>query len=236
VTVAPERLERWLAGFAERHGEVAFRVPGDAAGAGTGTATGTATVTATALDGAVAECRVPFPPLRLPGSGAGVRLPAALVAHALRERRVGVLLARLGGHAAGLFVGSRLVSSKVGARHVQGRTAAGGWSQQRFARRREGQARVATGAAADVAARVLLPAAADLDALVVGGDRRAVAAVLEDPRLGPLRGLVTEPFLDVPDPRQRVLEAAPAAFRAVRIRVLEPRVGDGAAGEGPEQT
>jgi hypothetical protein len=238
--VAPERLGRWLAGFAERHGDVAFSLAPGGPGAGTGTAAVSATVivtvTATALDGALAECRVPFPPLILSDSRAGAELPAALVAHALRERRVGVLLARLGGHAAGVFDGPRLVDSKVGARHVQGRTAAGGWSQQRFARRREGQARVAAGAAADVAARVLLPAAADLDALVVGGDRRAVAAVLEDPRLGALRGLVTEPFLDVPDPRQRVLEAAPAAFRAVRIRVLEPGVEGGAAGEGPEET
>src|SRR5690606_33729063 len=75
-----------------------------------------------APDGALAECHVPFPPL------AGAEDPvAALVAHVSRERRVGVLLVRLGGYAAGVFQGSELVDSKVGARLVQGRTAAGGW-------------------------------------------------------------------------------------------------------------
>ena len=219
VRVAPDRLARWLAGFAERHGPPVA------------VSDGPDLVTVRAEDGSLAEVVVPFPPLA-PGDGDPLD---RLLAHALADRRVGVLLARLGGHAAAVFDGPRLVASKVGSRHVQGRTAAGGWSQQRFARRREGQARVAAAAAADVAARVLLPAAPDLEAVVLGGDRRAVAAVLEDPRLGALRGLVTEPFLDVPDPRQRVLEAAPQAFRAVRVRVLEAGVGGDAAGQGPER-
>ena len=211
VDVAPERLERWLTDFADRHGDVLW----------TATAEG---VRGVAADGATALCVVPFPPL--PPSDSGPL--AALVSHARQERRVAVLLARLGGHAAGVFEGDRLVASKVGSRHVQGRSAAGGWSQQRFARRREGQARGAAGAAADVAARVLLPEVGALHALVLGGERRAVAAVLDDPRLAPLRPLVTQPFLDVPDPRQRVLEAAPADFRAVRIRVRDPGEREGA--------
>ena len=123
---------------------------------------------------------MPFPPLR--GS-----LPGDLVAHALADRRVGVLLVRLGGYAAGVFDGTRLVASKVGSRQVHGRSAAGGQSQQRFARRREGQARQALAAAADTAAAVLLPAVSTLDAVVLGGDRRAVDEVLTDPRLAPLR-------------------------------------------------
>ena len=40
----------------------------------------------------------------------------------------------------GVAEGDRLVASKVDSYYVQGRTAAGGWSQQRFARRRENQA------------------------------------------------------------------------------------------------
>ena len=91
-----------------------------------------------------------------------------------KERCVGVLLVRLGGHAAGVFSGSELMSSKVGSRLVHGRSAAGGQSQQRFARRREGQVRVALQDAVAVAIRILLPAAADLDAVVLGGDRTAV--------------------------------------------------------------
>jgi hypothetical protein len=81
---------------------------------------------------------------------------AGLIAeHAAADRAVGVLLVRLGGFAAGVFAGSppRLVSSKTGSRLVYGRSAAGGTSQQRFARRRENQAASALAAAADTAER-----------------------------------------------------------------------------------
>jgi len=148
-----------------------------------------------------------------------------LLAHVRADRRVGVLLVRRGGHAAGVFDGDRLVASKVGSRQVQGRSAAGGWSQQRFARRREGQARQALAAAADVAARVLLPEKPGLDAVVVGGDRGGVNLVLADPRLAPLRPLVQQRRLDVPDPKLAVLRGTPAMFRAVDITVTEPPSG-----------
>ncbi|MGN6245424.1 MAG: acVLRF1 family peptidyl-tRNA hydrolase [Motilibacteraceae bacterium] len=133
---------------------------------------------------------------------------------------VGLLLVRRGGYAAGVDVGGSLVASKVGSRHVQGRTAAGGWSQQRFARRREGQTREAVQAAAEPAARVLLPHAGELVAVVTGGDRTLVADVLEDPRLAPLRPLVAERFLDVADPKRDVLEQAAARARCVLIHLL----------------
>jgi Actinobacteria/chloroflexi VLRF1 release factor len=205
VAVDPERLAGWLARFSERHGS--------------GTCTcGEAAVVLTGADGAVAECHVPFPPLRVdPAAPYG-----GLVTHAVADRRVGVLLVRMGGNAAGVFDGTRLVASKVGSRHVQGRSAAGGWSQQRFARRREGQARVALAAAVEVAERVLVPAASGLDAVVVGGDRRAVQSVLADPRLAVLRPMVVEPHLDVADPRRRVLEQTARQFRSVQVRVLDP--------------
>ncbi|RJL36084.1 acVLRF1 family peptidyl-tRNA hydrolase [Bailinhaonella thermotolerans] len=199
IDVAPERLRRWLDGFAERHGAVTRE-------------TGPDVVRLTAADGAVAECHVPFPPLT----------GGDLVAHALADRRAGVLLVRLGGYAAGVFEGTRLVASKVGARLVHGRSAAGGWSQQRFARRRDKQAAEALGDAADVAARVLLPRVPGLDGVVLGGDRRAVDALREDRRLAPLFALETGPFLPVPDPRLAVLQRTPDAFRAVRVRLVEP--------------
>lgn len=205
VGVEAERVEGWLTRFAGRHG------------ATTWTAT-EATVIVTAADGAVAECRVPFPPLvAAPGSAYG-----GIVAHAVTDRRVGVLLVRLGGFAVGVFEGTRLVGSKVGSRQVHGRSSAGGWSQQRFARRREGQVKVALAAAADLATTMLVPAARSLDAVVLGGDRRSVDTVLADGRLAPLRPLVAEPLLDVPDPRLKVLQGTPAMFRAVRIRIEEP--------------
>ena len=219
VSVDPERLAGWLTRFGESHGEATC-------------ATSATAVVLTAADGTVADCQVPFPPLRCDPSDRfdPVR---ELVAHGLVDRTVGVLLVRMGGHAAGVFAGSRLMSSKVGSRQVHGRSAAGGWSQHRFARRREGQVRVALQAAADTVAGVLVPAAATLDAVVLGGDRRAVETVLDDPRLAGLRRLVTEPFLDVPDPRLRILEQTPRQFRAVRVRLLDPPPPDSTELSGP---
>ena len=104
-----------------------------------------------------------------------------LLAHVRRERVVGVLLVRLGGHAAGVFSGRRLVDSKVDNRFVKGRHKKGGSSQRRFERRREEQARMALEQAADTAAQVLLPHRADLDALVLGGDRSALREVIGGP-------------------------------------------------------
>jgi len=230
VEVGPDRFARWCAGFAERHGGIAggARLVADEA------SDGGEAVELVAADGSVATCHVPFPPLRAEGGsererGAvadldldlGLDLVGLLAAHALAPRTVGVLLVRRGGFAVGVFEGERLAESKVGARHVQGRTKAGGWSQQRFARRREGQAREAYNAAADTAARILLPHVARLDALIVGGDAGAIGVLRTDARLKPLWAKETAPFLNVGDPRMAELRKAPDGFRAVRIRLVE---------------
>ncbi|WP_084958253.1 acVLRF1 family peptidyl-tRNA hydrolase [Thermoactinospora rubra] len=204
VEVPPERLHRWIDGFAGRHGPVQASA-------------GPLVVRLVAEDGAVAEFTVPFPPLE-----PAAPYVARLVAHARRDRTVGVALVRLGGFAAGVFRGEELVASKVGSRHVQGRTAAGGWSQQRFARRRAGQADKALEAAADAVAGVLLPRLGELEAVVLGGDRRAVDRLRADPRLAPVLAKECPPFLDVPDPRLAVLRDTPRLFRAVRVRVVDP--------------
>ncbi len=136
-----------------------------------------------------------------------------------------MLLVRLGGYAAGVFAGSppELVTSKTGSRPVHGRSAAGGWSQHRFARRREKQAAEALDAAAGAAVRVFGAFPAELDAVVLGGDRRTAAGLRDEPRLRPYLALATERFLTVPDPRLPVLRDSPRLFRAIRIRVTEPR-------------
>ena len=221
MEVAPERLAGWLDSFAQRHGDVVLE-PGRQA------------VAFRAADGAVAECHVPFPPLAgvsaagpgtgPPADGAVAEAAARICAHALAARTVGVLLVRLGGYAAGVFIGpdAELAASKVGSRLVHGRSAAGGTSQHRFARRREKQARQALGAAADTAAAVFAPFTGRLDAVVLGGDRRAIAGLRDDPRLKPYFDVAVERFLAVPDPRLAILRGTPRLFRAIRIRLTEP--------------
>ena len=203
--VAPERLGRWLDGVAERHGAFT-EVLADPDG----------TVRTTSADGTTLTLRAPF------GWAPGPGVLTALVVGAREPHRAAVLLVRRGRWAVGVFHGPELVVSKVDARQVQGRTAAGGWSQQRFARRRGHQTDAVVSHAADTAVRVLLPHAATVRALFTGGDRGLVDDVLADPRLRPLAALRREPALDVGDPTKAVLLTAPEQFRAVEVHVVEP--------------
>jgi hypothetical protein len=214
VEVPPERLVSWIVTVTERHGgplAVSYAEPA-------------ATVTFTASDGTVAECHVPFPPLG--GNGTEARAAAeAIATHAAADRTVGVLLVRLGGYAVGVFAGAppSLGASKTGRRLVHGRSAAGGWSQHRFARRRENQAAAALGAAADAAAGIFGPYGPDgLDAVVLGGDKRSIAGLRDDARLAPYLARATDRFLTVPDPSPAVLKGIPSAYSAIRIRLTEP--------------
>ncbi|SDM95272.1 hypothetical protein SAMN05660642_03681 [Geodermatophilus siccatus] len=153
----------------------------------------------------------PTPPL-LTSFSAAVRVP----------HRAAVLLVRRGRWAVGVFDGSDLVVSKVDTRRVQGRTAAGGWSQQRFARRRANQTDAVVGAAAETAVRVLGPHTGEVEALFTGGDRGLVDDVLADPRLRALAALRRGPALEVGDPTKAVLLETPAQFRAVEVHIVEP--------------
>lgn len=202
--VAPERLKGWLERFAASHGEVEVT-------------SGTESVRAHAADGTSAQCAVPFPPL----VSDLVDPWLALVDHACRDRRFGVLMIRRGGYAAGIFDAGELIASKVGSRYVQGRTAAGGQSQQRFARRRDNQAAALIGSAVEVALRILAPEARTLAALVTGGDRPLIVSALADPRLATLAARPRGPWLVVGDPRLKTLIEAGRSARAVRMTITD---------------
>ena len=197
VEVAPERLDRWLAGFAERHGPYdAIREP---------TPDGVV-VRALARDGALAVVR-PF-----------------------GHDPLGVVLLRRRGYAAGLASAGRLTAAKVGSRHIHGRTAAGGWSQQRYARRRANQADALVADVVGHVQKVVLGDRADAPealsgipaGLVVGGDRALVREVLAAPALAVLSGLPCRELYDLPDPTRAVLETAVRRGRALRIELTEP--------------
>jgi hypothetical protein len=209
IEVAPGRFPGWIEAFADRHGAVTAKLTDES-------------VSFAAADGALADCQVPFPPLPRDNDADEISLAKRLGAHATADRTVGVLLVRLGGYAAGVFQGTEpaLVASKVGSRLVHGRSAAGGQSQQRFARRRENQARQALTAAADTAAAVFGPY--KLDALVLGGDKRAFSSIRTDVRLAPAFEVAVDAFLTVPDPRLTVLKDTPRLFRAIKITLTEP--------------
>jgi len=199
---------RWFENFASRHGAFDLRVRAGG-------------LAATADDGALAEASLPFAreydgPPDVPAFADAADFSISW----------GVLLVRKGGFAVASLHGRAILLSKVGQRHVQGRTKAGGQSQQRFSRRRDNQARQAYEAAAEHAHRILVrEAPRPVGALVCGGDRSAVEAVLSDPRLERLSVVRTEPWLDVPDPRRAVLDKAIADGRSVAVTITE-RVPD----------
>ncbi|MCX6400277.1 MAG: acVLRF1 family peptidyl-tRNA hydrolase [Propionibacteriales bacterium] len=196
VLVPAARWPRWITNFANSHGDPSLSVADGA-------------LVGLAPDGSRFSASLPFSqrydgPPATDAFAAEVRVP----------ERWGLLLVRKGGFAIAGLEGEALTASKVGQRHVQGRTKAGGQSQQRFARRRGNQARAAYEAAADHAFRVL----EGVTTVVTGGDRPAVEDVLSDTRLSHLT--VVGPWLAVPDPRRAVLEAAVADAQALVVEVV----------------
>ena len=198
VLVPSARIERWVQNFTDRHGDTPLAVDGGC-------------LKGVAADGSTFSARPPFA-----AAYAGKADPAAFAQGCAPPRRWGVLLVRKGGFAIARLAGEQIVESKVGQRHVQGRTKAGGQSQQRFSRRRDNQARAAYEAAAGHAERILT---GRLTALVCGGDRTAVEQVLENPRLHHLADVRVDPWLAVPDPRRAVLEQAVADASSIAVEV-----------------
>ena len=195
VLVPSVRWERWVDNFVASHGPTPLVVAGDV-------------LRGEAEDGSHFAARLPFDT-----AYAGPAEAPAFAAAAVTPRTWGVLLVRKGGFAVARLRGVEMVEHKIGQRHVQGRTKAGGQSQQRFARRRDNQARQAYEAAADHAARIV----GGVGTVVTGGDHAAVGAVLADTRLATL--VVVGPWLPVPDPRRAVLDQAILDAQAVRVEV-----------------
>ena len=198
VEVDPERIEAWVTGFDTRHGAFERTTVGPR-------------LLLSAADGAVASLE-PFAPQADP--------EGSLHAWAIPPSPLALVLLRRGGYAVGLAHRAELTHHRCGTRYVQGRTAAGGWSQQRFARRRGNQAEALVGAVVEHVIRLGLPEAAA--ALVVGGDRGLVRSTLADPRLGRLTALPRRELFDLPNPRLEVLQRALRRGRAVRVGVDDP--------------
>ncbi len=227
VTVPAARLARWVDGFAVRHGGAeAERTPDGFVLRG--------------RDGERAEAVLPF----LPWDGSEVSsdcasMAAAALAHVSLPRRTVVLIVRRGGYACAVVetgpAAGQVIVSKVGSRYVQGRTAAGGWSQQRYARRRDKQASELVQAVADHAARLLRPALGEarrpggVDSsgslggswervwLVTGGDRALVGEVLADRRLEAVAGLTSWGHLPIGDPDRAVVAGLPERLTCVSL-------------------
>lgn len=209
VEIAPERVAGWFERFADRHGGARE------------TRLSAASAEVVAADGSTATADVPFGGL---GHDLGTRSGldvGPLVEHLNRTRTLGLVLVRKGAHSVGVSRGGAVEQSSTDRHLVHGRTKAGGWSQQRYARRRAGEAQRALASAADAVARVLLPRRGELDGIVLGGDRQALEALRADPRLAELLAAAEPRVLDVAEPRRAVLDEAARRAVAVEIGVRE---------------
>lgn len=229
VEVSPERLPGWIERFTAGHGEVVWSVAAldpDAPDAPADRGARPAVWFGQAVDGSWARLegwadadagQATAGPLADAGTGPWWAPPGPLL----------LLLVRRGGYAVAVATPEgELVAHKVGTRRVQGRTAAGGWSQQRFARRRANQADELVGAAVGHAARILdegeSARGTTVGALVLGGDPKLVDQALTELAGGPLarlHGIPRRELRDLPDPRRAVLDDAVRRALAVRVEV-----------------
>lgn len=203
VTVSPERLVGWVERFADRHGAVGVERMTDDVGA----------LRLVADDGAIAICRPPMP---------GSFSTAADVVDAMGTERVGLLVIRKGGFSVGAAQGIEIIAHRTGSRYLQGRTAAGGWSQQRYARRRDNQADAGYALSGKAVEEVVLPLVSTLTRVVAGGDRAAVRTVLGQRGLEPIARLLSPAMLAVGPPKRTSLDELLAKARLVHIELTEP--------------
>jgi hypothetical protein len=210
VLVSADRLSGWVERFALRNGGYTLEPVPAAGGTGMGLA----------LLGANG-CRAFLMPPLPPAADSTAAPTLDLLAGTARESRtVGLILIRRGGYSVGVARNGKLLASKTGTRYVQSRTAAGGWSQQRYARRRANQASSLVQSAAEQAAAVF--AGHPADCVQLGGDRTLAQEVLQQPGMARYARLPLLPFTAVPDPRLAVLQRAAAEALSLRITITDP--------------
>ena len=137
------------------------------------------------------------------------------------EHTVGVVLIRLGRFSVAVYRGEVLVSSKTDARYVKGRHHAGGTSQLRFQRIREGQARKLHQKACE-AVQSQFGEFEWLDFILLGGDRFTLDGLLKEcPYLQQRRDKILDRRLNVRDPKRDTLERVGRMLTSSRVYPLE---------------
>ena len=144
--------------------------------------------------------------------------PSPLLSLLETEYTVGVVLLRLGRFSVAVYQGERLVSSKTDARYVKGRHAAGGTSQKRFQRIREGQMRRIYDKTCLAVQAQFGPYAQQLNYLFLGGDRFTLNGFLKVcPYLEQFRGITLDRRLNIRDPKHDTLAGVGELLRQSRV-------------------
>ena len=131
---------------------------------------------------------------------------------------VGVVLVRLGRFSVAVFRGGELVGSKTDSRYVKGRHHAGGTSQLRYTRVRDGQIRRLYDKVCEEVRAHLLPPAAALDHLVLGGERFTLNGLMKEcPALAGLAPITLKRRLNIRDPKRDTLPRVAVMLSESRV-------------------
>jgi len=126
-----------------------------------------------------------------------------------RDFLIAVVLVRLGAYSLGVCRGMELIDSKTGTGLVHARHKKGGSSQARYARHREKQIEQFLERVCGHAREHIAPYARSLDYLVYGGARTTILLLRKQcPFLSQFDDRILRMLLDIPEPRQRVLQDA----------------------------
>jgi len=130
----------------------------------------------------------------------------ALLSH---DFLIALVLVRLGSFSIGVCQGIKIMDSKMGTGLVHARHKKGGSSQARFARHREKQIEEFLGRVCGYVREHIESHTRSLDYLVYGGARTTILTLRKQcPFLSQFNDRILRMLLDIPEPRQRVLEKA----------------------------
>ena len=138
------------------------------------------------------------------------------------EYTIGVILLRLGRFSVAVFQGRDLLTAKTEARYVKGRHAAGGTSQKRYQRIREGQVRKLYDKTCEAVQIQFGSVADDLDYILLGGDKFTLEGFLKVcPYLEKQRARILDRRLNIRDPKRDTLEEAAGMLGECRVYPLK---------------
>ncbi len=135
---------------------------------------------------------------------------------------VGVVLVRLGRFSVAVFRGGKLLDSKTDSRYVKGKHHAGGTSQLRYTRVRDGQIKRLYNKVCEETRAHLLPPVARLDYLVLGGERFTLNGLLKEcPALAALQPITLNRRLNIRDPKRDTLPQVAAMLTESRVWTID---------------
>ena len=138
------------------------------------------------------------------------------------ERLVGVVLVRLGRYSVAVYRGEALASSKTDSRYVKGKHHAGGTSQLRFTRVREGQMRRLYVKVCETVRAQFEPFAGELDHVVLGGERFTLNGFLKVcRRLEEYKNITLKRRLNIRDPKRDTLDDLGSTLHESRVWGLD---------------